>query len=458
MNLQAISLGFAGLAGAVLFVAYMVGLGRRWGVFVPFGIMLIAACMALPTDWTGRVLPTVWFPLQSRRSVLFMIGGALALAVCLIQFRNVRGKPLSMLLVVFVLMGYYSSLLRLHHEGVGSGFQSMIYATLTLVPLLLVVPVVVNEVRDIRLILRALLIINMVWVGMCGVQMLVNPTFVTSGNQFRFVGLVGNPQHSGVLMAFFTVGNLFLMLNDSGKLKRFVYVGMFGTNLLLLAWTGSRTGMGMALIGMAAVLYTRLGRAALFAPIGLVLAYIGFKLVVSLTGIEIGVERLASTENTRSYAWWKLYTTGMENPLFGVGLVEAEKSENSWLYAFAAFGIGMLMLALLATVLGAGQCLRALRVRSRLGMEDRRVLDLSVGVIAMYFAGAVLEGYMVSRVSPGLCFIMVYSNICAYMTRYALQGGGYETEAGYEGYAGYEDQGAYDGYEGYGDLAHGYRA
>ncbi len=462
MNLQAVSMGLAGLAGVVLFVVYLMGLGRRWGALVPFGIMLLAACMALPTDWTGRTLPTVWFPLQSRRSLLFMIGGALTLAVCLIQFRNARGKPFSMLLVVFVLMGYYSSLLRLHHEGVSSGFQSMIYATLTLVPLLLVVPVVVNEVRDIRLILRALLIINMVWVGMSAVQMLVNPTFVTSGNQFRFVGLVGNPQHSGVLMAFFTVGNLFLMLNDTGKFKRFIYIGMFGTNLLLLVWTGSRTGMGMALIGMAAVLYTRLGRAALFAPIGLILAYIGFKMVVSLTGIEIGVERLASTENTRSYAWWKLYTTGMENPLFGAGLVEAEKSENSWLYAFAAFGIGMFMLAVLATLFGAAQCFRAVRVRSRLSLDDRRILDLSVGVIAMYFAGAVLEGYMVSRVSPGLCFIMIYSNICAYMTRHAMHSGVYETDEGYgysegQDYAGYEDYGDY-GDPLSGDLAHGYRA
>ena len=442
MNLTYPALGLAGLAFVVWLGFYLVGLGRRWGMLLPMGLMLLAAAMSQPVDWAGRVLPTVWLQIQERRSELFLAAGVSGLAMAVIHLRNMRGKAVSITTLSLVLMGFYSSMLRLHHEGMGEGFESLLYSFGTLLPLILIVPLSVDTPDDIKRLLRAVLATNAVWVGMCAIQFVSNSTYLTLGNQFRFVGLMSNPQHVGALMAFFSVTSLWLFLNDRGRALRFVYFGVLGVNLLLLVWTGSRTGIGMFVIGSAGVLYTRMGRAVLFMPLALIVAYVGFKLLVAVTGFEIGVDRIASTENTRSYAWWKLYSTGMENPLFGAGLVEAEKSENSWLYAFAAFGIGMLALSLIATLFAGLQCLRAVKVRSNLEMEDRRVLDLAIGAIAMYFAGAVLEGYMVSRVSPSLVFIMIYSNIATFMIRYARHGA-----------VAYDEYDEYAFAEAYGDAA-----
>lgn len=440
MNLTAVAMGLAGLVGLIWAGLYLAGLIKRWGLLVPYALMLMASSMSLPIDWAGNVLRTAWLPLQQRRSTIFLIAGTAAMMMVLAQLRRLRGKPVSLTLVVFVVMGFYSSILRLHHEGMGPGFESIVYTSMTLVPLVLVVPILMDTPRDVRGLLRCVLLVNLAWIGMCAVQFVANSSYLTLGNQFRFVGMTSNPQHAGVMLSFYTVTVLWLLLNDPKTAFRALYVIALGINLLLLAWTGSRTGIGMFAIGSVGVLYTRLGRAVLFMPVALVLAYVGFKIILSVTGMEIGVDRIASTENTRGYAWWKLYTTGMENPLFGVGLEEAEKSENSWLYAFAAFGLGMLSLTLIATFSAGIQCLRAIRVRSSLELEDRRVLDLAVGAIAMYFAGALLEGYMVSRVTPALCFIMIYANIASFMVRHARHGLGEQNDHDYE----YE-YGSYEG-------------
>lgn len=446
MNLTAPAMGIAGLIMLVWLALYLMGLGRRWGVMVPFALMLLASSMSLPVDWMNRVLPTAWLPIQQRRSLIFLIGGMFTLFMVLVHFRNIRGKSVSMLLVMLVLMGFYSSILRLHHNGMSEGFESILYSFATLIPLALVVPVAVNEPDDFKPVLRTLLIVNAVWIGMCLLQMVANVSFMTLGKQARFVGMMSNPQHTGAFLAFMIMTALWLVLNDHKRVLRFAYLGLLGINIMMLVWTGSRTGLGMAVIGCGAVLYTRIGRAALLAPIALILAYAALKVLVSLTGLEVGAERLASAENTRNYAWWKLYTTGMENPLFGAGLVEAEKSENSWLYAFAAFGIGMLSLAIMATITGGWQCLRATRVRRLLPVEHRRMLDLCVGAIAMYFAGAVLEGYMVSRVNPSLCFIMIYSNMAVFMIRSAMR----QQDHGWD--HGDYQEGVFDEGEGIGDY------
>jgi hypothetical protein len=438
MNLTVPAMGLAGLLCLIWAGMYLMGLGRRWGMLVPFGMMLIASAMSLPMDWAGKILPTAWLPLQQRRSLIFLIAGLSALVMAIVHLRNLRGKPIAMMLVTLVVMGFYASLLRLQHEGMGPGFESFVYSFATLVPLLLVVPMSVDSPSDVVRLLRTVVLVNVLWIGMCALQFVSNSSYLTLGNQFRFVGMTSNPQHAGMLLSFFGVTTLWMLFNDQGAKLRTIYIMVLGVNLLMLVWTGSRTGIGMFAIGSAGVLYTRLGRAVLFMPVALVLAYVGFKVLVSVTGFDIGVDRIVSSQNTRDYAWWKLYTTGMENPLFGVGLEDAEKSENSWLYAFAAFGLGMLFLAMLATLFGGLQCLRAIKVRSSLAMDDRRILDLAVGAIAMYFAGAVLEGYMISRVSPALCFIMIYSNVASFMIRYARSGTPEFDELGYE-------QAVYDG-------------
>lgn len=423
MNLTAPAMGMLGLIGLIWVVLYLMGLGRRWGILVPVGLMVLVSAMSLPVDWSGRLLFTVWLPIQSRRSMIFFATGIAGTLMLLAQFRRLSGKRVSPSAVLLMVMGYYGALLRLYHDGPAEGFESILFVTATLLPLLFAAALSMDTPEHVRGLLRTVAVVSGVWVLMCAVQFFVNSGYLTTGNENRFVGLMSNPQHTGVVLAFMAVTLLWLTLNDRIRVIRPYYIVTLGAVLLMLAWTGSRTGLGMAAIGFAAVMFTRFGKAILFMPIVLGVAYYGFKGVLALTGSRVGVERLMSTTDTRSHAWATLWRVGMENPLFGAGIADAETSENSWLYAFAAFGIGMLGLALLMTLVAGFEFMARLRQRSRLPLEHRRILDLALGAFAMYFAGAVLEGYMISRVSPALCFFMIYAGIAASMGRFAVHTG-----------------------------------
>lgn len=444
------------LAGALIVfvgaIVYLVGLGKKWGILVPFAGMLLFGSMALPLDWNDRVMQTVWLPIQTQRSALFLGMGVVGLSVVLIQFGRFVRKPVSVSAVFLLMMGLYAALLRFVHDGSSEGASSVVFAFSTLVPLVLVSTISIDEPTDFLLVTRVIAAVNAVWVGMCGVQFLADPRLLTLGNQFRFMGILSNPQHAGALMAFMAVIMLWLLFNDSQKRFKLIYMGLIFANILLLIWTGSRTGLGMFMIGMSAVLYTKAGRTILFLPIVAIVAYVGIKFLINTLGLEIGVERLASTENTRDYAWWKLYSTGMENPLFGVGTLESEKSENSWLFGFAAFGIGMLALSVMFTLSAVWECWRLVRTRHWLPAYYRPYSDLMVGVMAMYFAGAVLEGYMVSRVSASMCIYPAIAGAGAMFRRFARQyhEAGYVEDDSYGGESAYEDNEAY-GDGGYGD-------
>lgn len=443
MNLTLPAMALAGVIGVLWPCLYLLGLTKRWGILVPLFLMVLASSMAIPRDWSDRVLPTVWLGIQSRRSEIFLGAGVAGLVLTAAQFARLSGKRLSLAGLVLVAIGVYSAILRLHHGGPADGFQSLIFAVCTLIPLLVAAPLAMDSAADVRGLLRCIGLVNAVWIFMCFVQFAINSSYLTQGNQFRFVGLLGNPQHAGVLISFFAVSMLWLLMNDRGKILRVIYTGLVGANLILLIWTGSRTGMGMSLIGFAGVMYTRMGRSILFLPVVVIIAYVGFKAVLSVTGLKIGSDRLTTLEDTRTAAWMTLLSVGMENPLFGAGTDEAERSENSWLYAFASYGIGMLMLAVLMTCAAAFEFLRAVRMRAWLALDERRVLDLALGVVAMYFAGAILEGYMISRVAGALPFIMVFAGVMTMMTRFAVlrRNAGTDPAADYEPGSEYGDAG-----------------
>lgn len=408
---------FLGLLGSAILVLCLVGFGRRWGILVPFGLMLLMSAMAIPVDWYGNMVSTIWLPVQSRRADVYMVAGIIACGMLVLQLKSLSGSRVAFSSLLFLFASLYAALLRFYHSGPTDGLQSFVFVIVTLIPLLFVASLADDGDRGIVRMLRVIMAVCAVWVAMCGMQFVANSEFLTMGNEFRFVGLTGNPQHAGVLVAFWAVVALWLLLNDRVKLFKFVYIGLLGVNLIMLIWSGSRTGMGMSVIGFAAVMYTRMGKAILFAPAVLIVAYFGVQAVLSITGLDIGVDRLTSTKDTRTDAWITLIQTGMSSPILGVGTDEAERSENSWLYAFATYGIGLLALTILIAAAAFFEVLRGVRFRSYLASDERRQLDLCLGIVAMYFAGALLEGYMVARVTAPTCFFIVFSCLTVVLAR-----------------------------------------
>ncbi|MBL4697605.1 MAG: hypothetical protein JKX70_02105 [Phycisphaerales bacterium] len=409
-------LGAMILVGLVVGVVYLVGLTKKWGILVPFSGMLLFGSMALPVTWNDRLNPTIWLPIQQARSQLFLVCGIMGFFVFIFQTNRLRGKPVSLSLLALMLVGLYAALLRFVHGGPVDGIMSSIFAVVTLVPLVFTSSLAMDCVDDFKSILHSILLVNIIWIGMVFAQILVNPRFVTTGNELRFVGLLSNPQHAAMLMAFFVTTALWLLLNGPRKFK-LIYIGVLGINVLFLLWTGSRTGLGMTLIGVSSVLYTRAGRAILLLPFAGILTYVAFKLTIGLVGENFGFSRLTSTTNTRDVVWKNLLRIGMENPAIGVGVVDSENSENSWLYGFASYGIGMLALMFLFTFAAMIEVLKNIKLRFSLPAEHRPYLDFVTGAITMYFAGAVFEGYIISRVSASLCFIAAFAGMGAILRK-----------------------------------------
>ena len=106
----------------------------------------------------------------------------------------------------------------------------------------------------------------------------------------------------------------------------------------------------------------------------------------------------------------------MENPLLGRGMIDTQQSENSYLLAFAAFGIGCVALMVIFTVVSFFHCLKLWRISFRL-RETRPYIDLILGFNAMYFAGAMLEGHILARAIPTLTGLLIFASMSAVILR-----------------------------------------
>jgi hypothetical protein len=72
-------------------------------------------------------------------------------------------------------------------------------------------------------------------------------------------------------------------------------------------------------------------------------------------------------------------------------------------------------------IVSAAVCLKLFANRSRKPEEYRTICDLTLAYNALYFAGAVLEGYMMARVGSHLIFMSIFAAIAATLLRIARQ-------------------------------------
>jgi hypothetical protein len=417
-------------AGAVALAGFLVALLKRERAVWILGGMLFTSCLGFGIEANGRVVAGVFYPLQARRSQLFLMCGVLLSLHLLLHFRAMRGRRLSVQAVILMVMGFYAALLRFVHEGGAAGLESVVYAVVTLIPLLLVAPIVIAEFRDPIRFLRMTAIVNAMWVGGTLIQIAINPSMVMLGKQQRFIGLLGNPQHAASLVAVLLAVSIYLFMNDPQRRFRLLALGLLGINVILLGWTGSRTGLGMAVLAVSGVLYARFGKAILWLPAVAILAALAYELL-KMAGLTIGFERLASTENTRADSWSNLLHNGLSSPLIGMGVEGAGDSENGYLYGFAAYGIGMVLLTMALIGATAVTSLKLWKRRQYLPLQYRTLSDFLIGYNALYFGGSFFEGYMMARVASNLVFFMLFAGIASQLIRLtdeAIQAGELEDE------------------------------
>jgi len=370
---------------------------------VVVGIMLFVTTLGLTKVGQFQFARTWLAPLQQNRTPLVAAAAVLLMLGTLVHLGrlSIRSVPLQGLFMLFI--GLYAGLMRFGHEGLGDGIATMGLTTLIVAPMLLLIPGLLREWSDFEALLRTLVLTMIMWSAAVLVQVFINREmlFTTTGarSAYRFSGLTANPQAASILLSVTAFSALWIVLNTKAQRARVLAVGLVGASLIMLAWTGSRTGVAMFGLGFIAVLYARVGRSIFLLPVIAVVGYVLYNIAVNVLDIEMGLSRLASTEDTRSHVWLRLWEAALREPLVGVGVDDAEASENGYLYGFASYGVGMLLLLLAMTFVSGVQMLRLLRARPGLPVEGRALVDLVLGFNAAYFAGSMFEGYMIARIS-----------------------------------------------------------
>ena len=412
---------------------------RRKTIVLLMGALVFASSMGAPLDWRGHVMHTALLPLQQNRSILYLAFGIATGLIVMIHATWARGKGIALPAVVMLLMAYYAALMRAAHGYQQDGLFSILYATATLIPLSLAVKIAIDDLPDFMRVFRALAGVSGVWIFLVFVSLVLDRNSVVTGRELRFIGLTSNPQHAGAFLAVMVPVTLYLSLNDGDRRFRYLSMALLGINVVMLGWTGSRTALGMAVIGVTGVLYSRAGRAILFLPVVAMFAAAAIK-VLEFAGVTaFGFGRLVTTTNTRDQAWSSLLRDGLSNPLLGTGIESTSKSENGYLYGFAAYGLGMVFLIMILCCVSGYLCLQLLSKRKLLPREYRSLADFVIAYFAVYFAGSVFEGFMMARVAANLSFFIIFASMGAYLVRLADAYGAAELTEEFGD--GYEDPG-----------------
>lgn len=400
------------VAGAAAFIQTL--RNPRFPLFFIAG-MLFFASLGITVDAADGLEPRTWlFAVQANRQILYAVCAGMVILGVAVHAGRINTRTVPGLGVGMMLLGIYMGLITIFHEGPGAGIAAATLALGSVGVMLLFLTSYLRTWDDVNALVRMFVLVGCLWSALCIVQVGIDQRALTMGySSRRFMGLSGNPQHAAGFAAAMATVSFWVFLNNSSKRWRFLAIFCGATHAVFILWTASRTGLAMTTIGFAGVLYSRLGRGVLLAPIAAAAGF-GLLTLAQAIGIEFGFERFTSTDDTRTEKWLTLLENGLANPVLGMGIEDAGGSENGFLYGFAAFGIGapIIMGTLLLATMFA--CLRLIKTRFDTGSElGKRVIDLTIAYFAMYWAGNMFEGFGVARMSPQLCFFVMFACIAS---------------------------------------------
>lgn len=245
----------------------------------------------------------------------------------------------------------------------------------------------VTSLKDIRQWLMTILMCGIVFLGLCAVQIPFGIAPLIMGN--RFSGLTSNPQVAAINLAFCCIISLYFVVSrQSSKITWYLSLISFLFLSIFLLWTGSRTGLLMALAGIAVLVSSdirAIGLSGIF-----VLAICG---LLSLFDISpIGFERLVNGGDTRTEAWRLLLQRFMDNPIFGSP--EGRLTVESFPVVVLAYSglIGALILMSCISCLAVG--LNDLRIRSAGNKEYTLLTRLFIGLSIALCLGSLFEAFL----------------------------------------------------------------
>jgi hypothetical protein len=354
---------------------------RSWSRPVTFGLLLVTATAAFRFDKGSRqrLLPiSFWvFIAYQVLTCLWLLPTALA-------NRGLVGLGMVMLLVIIFGLALAPSL---------------------------------QSLRDATWALWAVAALGLCFIGATMLQYLVNPYSVAFGK--RLFGTASNPQLAGLILSFTLPTMCYLLVRRKQGLWVTLNLVVFSTaiplGVLLLIWTGSRTGMLVAITGLTVFFHRRLGRFTLAAAVCL---GVGLLLAPYMGAVFEIADRLIWTENTRAAAWARMWYAIQQNPWFGTMPEESSiytgntVGEGAFLMSMSIYGIVGTIPLLLAFLMIFVELLRLYRHRKAVP-ELADMIDL---------LGSFWASFMVANVFESLSLAYFTISILLMYTFYVIQG------------------------------------
>lgn len=372
------------------------------------GGMLMASALATHSTETGYINNTWLRIIQERRAEFYLGLGCLLFVLNIPHLPKFRINTLSAQGLCLLAINLYAGALDMvHMPGTLDGLMRIGLMLITMPAVMVAMGTMLNDWSDFQRAMRGLGFVGAAWVGAVIIQLFIDHRQLILAGTVRFTGLLGNPQATAVFVGPMATILAWLAFNDNDRRMRWFWIASSVAMTVMVLWTGSRTGTLMYLVGLTAVLHTRLGRAVFLLPLAAAGVYGMLQLIESM-GISLGLERLTSGLDTRTDAWRMLLEDAMNAPLFGGGGAAARKVENSFLLGMVIYGVFMLALILLLMVINGVQCLRLLNLRRRAPGNVQRLIDVIIAYNLIYFMGAFFEWIVLSRVDGNFVFIMAF--------------------------------------------------
>lgn len=408
-----------------LIAAFLFGLGATVylvrdprGLYPLMVLMLFAAGLSVQVDRSHTRTNVTWLTaLQERRGPMYIAVSAVTVLGLLIHFGKVRFNNVSGPAAWLVFFQCYIAMLRAFHDGAVVGFESLGFVAITMFPLLFLLPLTLNRLEDFHKLIRVLAWTALLWCGAVLVQVVINKEMLVTGYQKRFTGMLGNPQACTVYMVPMSMCVLWLVLNETSRVRRWIWIPLFGVLVVFSLWTGSRLAIVESAVGVVAVIYARAKRAALFLPVLIALSYGALEgaRAIGLVSSD-ALDRAVSGENTRSASISFLIEDATKSPIFGTGFKETRAVENSYLLAFGAYGIPAGLMAIGIAWLSLRTVVQQTRLRRSLTPPFRSLSDLIIGFNLMFVVATMFEWVLVARLESMLPLYLAFGAMAKRLT------------------------------------------
>lgn len=395
------------MAGFVLVVILAVMLVRMPLIMWMLVSLLLIVAIGAPVNLDRTEYIDTWLaPMQQNRSwIQLAVSGMLTLVVLGTgRMHLARMAPQAWFLFIIAL---FASMMQTIHEGWQNALQALVFAIVTIPSVALMARSLTASVSGGLLLARAMLVVAALWAGACSVQFMIEPRYLVTSSG-RFWGMISNPQLAAMLIGPVLVLALWGMINDPDKRLKVLWTGILCIYILFMGWTGSRLSLVLTGVGWVFVLWSKLGRLAIFLPVIVGLVF-GLSFLADELQIGANLDRLGNTDNTRAGAWAIQLEAIKQSPIIGVGWNDIGASENSYIGSWAGFGFAMFLIMVSFLFHGIYFSVKLLLKRRSMSPQDRSLADLVVGFHALYFSGAFFEGYLLGRSSTMQTMMLLFS-------------------------------------------------